>query len=263
MMAANKPIAVGRHVLGLGVMALGALSLVWRDFVTGQSVPDHLAYRADLACVAGAFMLISGALIQFRRTTPGGAIAIAAYFTLVVMVVMDGAELLSQWMVYGEYENAAEQIAMASGALIVFAVHADIDPVLAARLKRLGEICFAVCALIFGGAHFVYMNLTAPLVPKWLPFSAEFWGYATGLCHMAAGLAILTGIRARLAAILLTIMYASFQPLVHIPMLLHDPASHFLWVENATNLALTGVAWVVADGSRKIAPDETAVEDTV
>jgi hypothetical protein len=42
-------------------------------------------------------------------------------------------------------------------------------------------------------------------------------------------------------------MYASFTFLVHGPMLLADPASHMIWSENALNLILTGVAWVVAD----------------
>jgi uncharacterized membrane protein len=133
------------------------------------------------------------------------------------------------------------------GALIVYAANARIDAVLAARLTRLGQLAFGVCALIFGGAHFVYMNLTAPLVPKWLPPTPEFWGYATGVAHIAAGIAILTGVQARLAAILLTVMFASFTPLVHIRMLLADPSNHWIWNENAVNLALTGAAWVVAD----------------
>jgi uncharacterized membrane protein YphA (DoxX/SURF4 family) len=101
--------------------------------------------------------------------------------------------------------------------------------------------------VLFGGAHFFYMNLTAPLVPKWLPPSGEFWGYATGVAHIAAGVAILTGIRARLAAILLTIMYAAFTPLVHLPMLVANTSSHWIWSENVLNLILTGIAWVVAD----------------
>jgi len=100
------------------------------------------------------------------------------------------------------------------------------------------------------------MNLTAPLVPKWLPPSQEFWGYATGVGHIAAGVAILTGVQARLAAILSTIMYASFTPLVHVPMLLADPSKQFIWSENALNLVLVGVAWVVVDSLPK--PGKTA-----
>jgi uncharacterized membrane protein YphA (DoxX/SURF4 family) len=91
------------------------------------------------------------------------------------------------------------------------------------------------------------MNLTAPLVPEWLPPGQDFWAYATGVAHVAAGIALLTGVQARLAAILLTTMFASFTPLVHLPMLVAHPSSHMNWSENALNLALVGAAWVVAD----------------
>ena len=113
--------------------------------------------------------------------------------------------------------------------------------------RALAELTFGVCAVLFGGAHFFYMNLTVPLVPKFLPPSQLFWAYATGIGHIAAGLAILTGVQARLAAIILTVMYGSFTPLVHVPNLLAGHASQFIWSENAENIALTGCAWVVAD----------------
>jgi uncharacterized membrane protein len=121
------------------------------------------------------------------------------------------------------------------------------DPGLAARLARVGQLAFGVCAVIFGGAHFVYMEQTAPLVPKWLPPTQEFWAYATGIGHIAGGLAILLNMQARLAAILLAAMYASFIPLVFVPTLLADPSSQFRWNELASTLALIGAAWVVAD----------------
>jgi uncharacterized membrane protein YphA (DoxX/SURF4 family) len=104
--------------------------------------------------------------------------------------------------------------------------------------------------VLFGAAHFVYLNLTVPLVPEWLPPGREFWAYATGVGHIAAGVALLTGVQARLAAMLLTAMYASFIPLVFGPVLAADPSSHFRWTEAATTLALVGVAWVAADSLR-------------
>jgi uncharacterized membrane protein YphA (DoxX/SURF4 family) len=69
----------------------------------------------------------------------------------------------------------------------------------------------------------------------------------TGIAHIAAGLAIIAGVQARLAAILLTVMYASFTLLVHLPLVIGDPSSHWIWSENAVNIALIGTAWVVAD----------------
>jgi uncharacterized membrane protein YphA (DoxX/SURF4 family) len=95
------------------------------------------------------------------------------------------------------------------------------------------------------------MNLTAPLVPKWLPPSGEFWGYATGIAHIAAGLAIISRVQARLAAILLTVMYASWTPLVHVPLFLAHRSDPGVWSENAMNLVLTGCAWVMADSFAK------------
>ena len=247
-MTAQRPsLALGWRVWGLGVMALAAVALAWGDFDPGQPAPEDLPGRAALAYGAAAFMLVAGAAVEWRRTTAWGAAALATYYALIVVVAMNGAVVLAHSAEFGAYSGAAEQLAIASGGLIVFAANARIDAALAARLTRLGQRTFGVCALLFGGAHFFYMNLTAPLVPKWLPPGQDFWAYATGVAHIAAGLAILTGVRARLAAVLLTVMFASFTPLVHLPMLLVDPASQVNWSENALNLALTGAAWVVAD----------------
>lgn len=240
----------GWRVYGLGVMALGMLGLAWGTFDTGQPVPNDFPERAVLAYVAAAFMLIAGAAVVWHRTVAWGAAALTAYYTLIVVILLNGRVVLAHFAEYGTYEGVAEQLAIAAGGLIIYAANAGIDATLATRLTRLGQLAFGICALVFGGAHFVYMNFTAPLVPKWLPPSQEFWGYATGLGHIAAGLAILTGVRARLAAILLTAMYASFTLLVHAPMLLANPSSHWIWSENALNLALIGAAWVVADSLR-------------
>jgi uncharacterized membrane protein YphA (DoxX/SURF4 family) len=245
--AEKTTVAFGWRVYGLGVMALAMVCLAWGDFDPGQPVPEGFPHRTALAYAAAAFMLVAGAAVEWPRTTARGAAALTGYYVLVVLVLMNGSVLLAHYAEYLTYEGLAEQLAIAAGALIVYAASARIDAALAARLTRLGQLAFGVCALIFGGAHFAFMNLTAPLVPKWLPPTPEFWAYATGVAHIAAGVAILTGVQARRAAILLTAMYASFTPLVHVPMLLADPASHWIWSENAVNLALTGVAWVVAD----------------
>jgi uncharacterized membrane protein YphA (DoxX/SURF4 family) len=213
-----------------------------------------------LAYAAAVFMLAAGAALAWRRTVAAGAAALAGYYALIVVLWMGGRVLLAHYREYGAYSGAAEQLAIAAAALIVYAESARIDPNRAARLTRAGQVAFALCVLLFGGAHFVYLNLTAPLVPRWLPPGAHFWAYATGLFQIAAGVAILTGICSRLAALLLTAMYAGFGLLVHLPMLLAAPASRMTWSENALNLALTGAAWVVADSlSARAAPASAAL----
>ena len=247
MTAEKLKMAFGWRVYGLGVMALAMVCLALGNFDPGQPVPKDFPERIALAYAAATFMLVAGAAVEWRRTAAWGAAALAAYYAVIVVILMNGRVVLAHYAEFGSYSGTAEQLAIAAGGLIVYAANASIDATLAARLTRLGQIAFGICALLFGGAHFFYMNLTAPLVPKWLPPSQEFWAYATGLGHIAAGVAILTGVKARLGAILLTIMYASFTVLVHVPMLVADPSSHWIWAENALNLALIGAAWVVAD----------------
>jgi uncharacterized membrane protein len=243
-------IAVGRHIYALGVMAIATCSLAFGTFDPGQPVPDKFPARIALAYAAGTFMLVAAAAINWRRTAPWAAAALTIYYTLFVVILMNGRLLLTDYAVYVTYENIAMQLAIAAGALLIYATTAapdKLDPARAVHLTHAGHLAFGVCALIFGGAHFVYMNYTAPLVPKWLPPSQVFWGYATGIAFVAAGVAFLTGVQARLAAILLTVMLAAFGLLANLPVLLADHASHFNWTESAVNLAVVGAAWVLAD----------------
>jgi uncharacterized membrane protein YphA (DoxX/SURF4 family) len=221
--------------------------MAWGNFDPGQPVPKDFPDRTALAYAAAAFMLVAGAAVEWRRTAAWGAAALTAYYALVVVILMNGRVVLAHYAEFGNYSGAAEQLAIAAGGLIVYAANARIDAAVAARLTRVGQLAFGVCALLFGGAHFFYLDITISFVPKWVPPTQEFWACATGVGHIAAGVAILTGVQARLAAILLTAMYASFTPLVHLPMLLADSSSRMNWTENAVNLALIGVAWVVAD----------------
>jgi len=239
--------AVGWRVYGLGVMALGMVCLAWGDFDPGQPVSKDFPARTALAYAAAAFMFVAGAAVEWRRTAAWGAAALTVYYAIIVVILMNGRLVLAHYAEFGAYSGVAEQLAIAAAGLIAYAANAKIDAALAARLTRLGQLAFGICALLFGGAHFFYMNLTIPMVPQWLPPTQGFWAYATGVGHIAAGVAILTGVQARLAAILLTAMFASFTPLVHVPMLLADPSRYVNWTENALNFALVGAAWVVAD----------------
>src|SRR5580692_11820095 len=214
--------ALGRRVYGLGVMAVGVASLAFGDFDPGQPVAEHFPARTALAYAAGVFMVVAAAGVEWRRTAAWAAAALTIYYTMFVVILMNGRLLLTDYAVYVTYENIAMQLAIAAGALLIYATTAapdKLDPARAVHLTHAGRLAFGVCALIFGGAHFVYMNYTAPLVPKWLPPSQVFWGYATGICFFAAGVAILTGVQARLAAILMTVMIALFGLLANGPVL--------------------------------------------
>jgi uncharacterized membrane protein YphA (DoxX/SURF4 family) len=134
---------------------------------------------------------------------------------------------------------------MAMGGLSVFAAQSETD--WSGRVAQGAQLIFGLCLLTFGTAHVVYVNETAGMVPAWLPPDQHTWALVTGGAHVAAGLALLSGIFALPAARLLTAMFVGFGLLVWAPMLASDFRDHINWAGNAINLALVGAAWAIAD----------------
>ncbi len=117
----------------------------------------------------------------------------------------------------------------------------------------------ASCPISFGVYHIIYWRGAAPWVPAWLPPGQVFWIFFTAICFLLAAAAILAGIRARLAALLLTAEILGFRDFVWIPKFAAGPHDHSNWSGNAINLALMSAAWVVADAfSTKPQPAPTS-----
>jgi uncharacterized membrane protein YphA (DoxX/SURF4 family) len=89
------------------------------------------------------------------------------------------------------------------------------------------------------------------MIPEWIPFRIAL-AYFTGACHISAGVAILTGFRARLAATLEAVMMASFVVLIHLTSLFSPklpfwaPDIQLLWTLVFIALSLSGSAWLIA-----------------
>jgi uncharacterized membrane protein YphA (DoxX/SURF4 family) len=242
----------GTRVYGLGAVALGLVGLAWGDFaLQWQPVPDGVPGRTMLAYATGAALVLAGAVLTWRRMAAFGAAALTSLYAAGV-ILLHGPRAAAHPLALALWSGAAEQLVLVAGGLIAYVSSARIDAKLSARLSRFARLGFGACLLVFGAAHFYYLDFTAAMVPKWIPPGQVFWACATGAAHIAAGLAILSGVQARLAAMLVTAMFAGFSILLHVPNLLADPASHLQWVINAINLALTGAAWIVADS---LAPD--------
>jgi uncharacterized membrane protein YphA (DoxX/SURF4 family) len=237
-------IALGRRIYGLGAVALGLVGLAWGDFaLQWQPVPAGVPHRMILAYAVGAVLALAGVATLGRRTAALGAAALKVLYMLGV-VLLHVPRVIAHPFSFTPWGGIGEQLALAAAGLVAYA---SVSGGRSRPIARIGRLVFGFCLLIFGLAHFLYLDFTASMVPSYIPPGRMFWAVATGIAHVAAGVAILTGRQARLAATLLTGMFAAFSILVHAPLLLADPRSHLNWVMNAMNLALTGAAWVVAD----------------
>ena len=237
--------AIGARVWGLGAIALGAVELRYGAFSADWlPVPAHLFAYQVLVWAAAGLLIAGGVLVNLRRPARFAALGLAGLFAL-GMTVFLLPPVLAKPAVWGGWQGVAESTVMLLGGLLAWTQSPGADR--AAAVARIARWVFGACLLVFGTSHFVYAKFTASLVPAWLPPSQMFWVYATGVAQIAAAVAMLTGVRARLAAVLLTVMYVAFGVLVHLPSVIAVPWSLDNWTENAINFILTGAAWALAD----------------
>lgn len=240
---------LGRHIYGLGAVALGLIGLVWGDFATVwqpvQALPFTVPHRMALAYIAAACLLSAGVAIQWRRSAPTGLLVLAILYFIFALLWLP--RVVGYPQIFGTWGGFLEEIALVAAALVVYASLLPHDSTGSVRTAQVGRLSFGVCVLSFGLSHFFAIPQTATMVPEWMPPSQQFWAVATGVAHLLAGIAILSGVLDVLGSRLLTVMLATFGALVWAPALFAQPREHMVWAGNAINLTLMGAAWVVAD----------------
>lgn len=260
---------LGQVCLALGMMGLGAISLVYHDFaLQWQPVPAWVGARQILATLSGAILFAGGLSLLFRAAGALGALALTLFllsWVVLLKLPLAAAKPLEavSWL------GGAEDLAMTCGLWSVFAAVArdgvglDIGFLTSDNGLRAARILFGICCLVFGWAHFVYADFTAHMIPDWVPAPLPM-AYITGAGHVAAGLALISGILPRLAATLEGVMMAIFVVVVHFP-LLPSPHIQLNWTLLFVAISLTGsafaIAWTVRDrpwGLKATATDKLA-----
>jgi uncharacterized membrane protein YphA (DoxX/SURF4 family) len=225
-----------------GVILLGVVGIWFHDFaLQWQPVPKGLPAYGLLAYVSGLLLIAGGVAILSRKGERFGALLLAAFFGLWV-IALHVPNAIQGWKHIGAWLAPAESLFACLGGVALFSTGAG---ALRGTLATTTRILAGVCCVVFGLSHFNYIEFTAGMVPAWIPPNGTFWAWATGVGHFAAGLALLSGFQARLAATLEAAMMACFVVLLHIPLVVAAPGLHINWIMLAVASTYTGAAWLV------------------
>ena len=245
-------LGAGHVVFALTLIGVGILGLVQGDFVQiWQPVPKAFPLREALVWLCAAVPVLCGAGVLWRRTAAPSA-RVLFFYLLAWMLAFKLRFILLAPLSEGSYQSNGENAVIVAGAWVLYVLLAS------ARGRRhpgffsgdsglrAARVLYGLAMIAFGLSHFFYLDLTAPLVPAWLPWHVG-WAYFTGGASLVAGVAIITGILAKPAAILSTLQMGGFTFMVWLPLAFAGTITAAQWGEFTVSWVLTAAAWVVAD----------------
>jgi len=231
-------------LIGIGVVGLvrGGFAPIW------QPVPETAPARELLAYFSTVIALACGIGLLVKQSASRAALVLVvvlivwtAFFKF-PFIVRDPLEEVS-------YQSNGENWVLIAAAWVLYAEFAKGRGFPAGDLGvRIAYLLYGLALIAFGFSHFVYLNMTAPLVPSWLP-GPVFWAYATGVIYLASGLVIATGLAARWGSLAAAVQITAITVMVWGPMLFAGGLGAMHWQETIVSWALTAAAWVLASGS--------------
>ena len=245
-------IASAGHVLFAALLiGVGIQGLITGEFTTvWQPVPRGVPGREALAYLCALLSLASGIGLLWRRTAALAARVLLGSLVVWLLVWRIRAVFIAT-LLEGSW-SLADTMVMTAAAWVLFAWFATewdrqrLGFATGESGVRIACVLYGLGMIPFGYAHFANVKGTAALVPGWLPWHLG-WAYFTGGAFIAAGVAMLVGVLARLAAALSTLQMGLFLLLVWVPILAAGSINAFQRMEVATNLALIAAGWLVTD----------------
>jgi uncharacterized membrane protein len=245
-------IASASHVVFAAIMiAIGMVGLIKGDFTpVWDPIPQN---SHALAYLCSFISLATGIGLLWQRTAAAAARVLFASLLLWLLLLRVPNIILSP--TFGVFWPGFETAEMVAGSWVLytwFAANWDrqrLGFVTGKKGLRIARVLYGVAVIFFGFAHFFDLKDTVSLVPGWLPWHVA-WAYFTSGAFIAAGVAVLIGVYARLAAALSALQMGMFTLLVWVPVVAAGSKDAFQWSETFVSVALTAGGWVVADSYR-------------
>ena len=232
----------GVTFLAVAATAYGIACFLHGDFAAPwQPVPGSLLLRQPLAYLSAGLLILGGAGLLIARTVRPAAIVL-----LVLFALYDGCYLLK---LVGPPVNPAALLGLAEQSSVVVGSWAILLRMRAGGSAGVttARIVFGICSLLFALAHFAGLKQTAQMVPAWMPGGQVCWAVATGVGHLAVGLALIANRLAVLATRVGAFMYLCFALFSWLLGAVTHPTEWLRWAGVAISLCMAAALWLVGD----------------
>jgi uncharacterized membrane protein YphA (DoxX/SURF4 family) len=243
---------VSGGVFAAAMVVLGVVGLVKVNF-TSIWTPVPIAGMPALAYLCAVVSLMSGMGLFWQRTAASASRMLFAFLLLWLVLFRLPAIVLAPTFV-NFWPGVTTAVMLASAWVLYTWFGADWDRqyfsfVTGEKGLRIARVLFGLSLIFFGFAHFYDIPDTVVLIPGWLPWHL-FWAYFTGSAFIVAGIAVLTGVCARLAAALAAFQIGMFTLMIWVPKVAAGSKETFVWSETIVSTVLTACACVLAESYR-------------
>lgn len=245
--------STGRAIFAVTMIGLGIIGLLHRDFVPLWNPAPSVSGGGLLVSLVSLISLITGVGLLIRRAASAAARLLLA--TLLLWLLLFRLPNFLHLPVFAACWSVFPLTVMLAATWVLYVCFASdwdrshLSFLIGSNGLRIARALYGLSLIFFGAAHFIDLKDTLSLIPNWIP-GHLFWAYFTGCAFIAAGLAALTGVCARLAVTLSVVQITLFLLLVWVPIVATGSRNPFQWSETIVNVALSAAGWVIAESYR-------------
>ena len=221
----DKLIKPGQIIFAVGIIGLGILCFISKDFIVGR--PPAASWAAAIpgkvtwSYFAGSLFIIAG-LALILNIIPRVAALTVAIMILVFSFLARHQYEMSDWL------NAYKALALSGGAFIIAASF----PIkqtggsgtnnLNFKLEFAGCIFLSLFLILCGISHLKFYDFVVNFIPAYIP-AHSFWTYFTAIALLAGGIGLILKKTDRWAALFSGLMIAGWFVLLHVPRFIANP----------------------------------------
>lgn len=223
--------------ISVSLIAWAIIQFIMGDMVAGrppawpEGVPGKtaFAYLSAVVLIAAAVSILTNQKVKLIVTT-------AAVMILVWAAARNLIDVIPKLDYGGQLTMTGKALTFGSMLLMIG---------LNRRETYIGAcVCIGLFFIAGGIQHFIFIDFVKTLVPRWIP-GDEFWSYVAGVGLIAAGVALLTGIKRQLAALVASWTVFIWFLVLHLPRGFGETQSFNEWIAIFEALAVSAILAII------------------